>query len=158
MTPEVLIAIARLLAKVGTLDMPLQDELRKALSSAYYALFHALCNCVADQWIGAHMELRGSDAWIQAYRILEHGKTKAACIKACRSMMFSKDLIFVAEIFLDLLRARHRADYDPGSYFSLTETIVFINAAEEAIQKLMNVDQKERIAFLAYLAFPHRKD
>ena len=93
MNPEMLIMIARLMARIDSSEMPINDELRKAISCAYYALFHALCNCVADQWIGFDEELRGSDAWTQAYRLLEHGKIKAACIKVCRSDRFPEYLM-----------------------------------------------------------------
>ena len=99
MNPEMLIMIARLLARIDSSETPINDELRKAISCAYYALFHALCNCVADQWVGMDEALRDSDAWVQAYRLLEHGKTKAACIKICSRKSFPKDLIDVAQVF-----------------------------------------------------------
>ena len=88
MNPVTLILISRQLAKIGLDETPLDDELRKAISCAYYALFHALCNCVADHWVGMDEAMRDSDAWVQAYRLLEHGKTKAACIKICNRKSF----------------------------------------------------------------------
>ena len=158
MNPETLIWIARHLARIDSSEMPINDELRKAISCAYYALFHALCNCVADQWTGFDKELRGSDAWVQAYRLLEHGKIKAACIKVCSSEIFSEDLKDVAQVFLIVLSMRHGADYNPRSLISLKEAVETINTVEEAIRKLMNADAKDRMAFISFLAFPHRKD
>ena len=158
MNPEILILIARQLAKIGLDETPLDDELRKAISCAYYALFHALCNCVADQWVGMDEALRDSDAWVQAYRLLEHGKTKAACIKISNSNNFSEDLIAVAQVFMVIQSMRHRADYDPKSRFSIIETVNAIDLVEGAIRKLMNADAIDRMAFISFLAFPHRKN
>ena len=158
MNPEMLIMIARLMARIDSSEMPINDELRKAISCAYYALFHALCNCVADQWVGMDEALRDSDAWVQAYRLLEHGKIKAACIKICSRKSFPKDLIDVAQVFLVILSMRHRADYDPKSRFSIIEAVDAIDLVEGAIRKLMNADANDRMAFISFLAFPHRKD
>ena len=158
MNPETLIWIARLLARIDSSETPINDELRKAISCAYYALFHALCNCVAEQWIGFDEELRGSDAWVLAYRLLEHGKIKAACIKISNSKIIPQELKTVAQVFLIVQSMRHRADYDPRSRFSLVGTLEAINSVEEAIRKLMNADANDRMAFISFLAFPHRKD
>ena len=158
MSPETLIWIARLLARIDSSETPINDELRKAISCAYYALFHALCNCVADQWTGFDEELRGSDAWVLAYRLLEHGKIKPACFKISNSENFPPELKTVAQVFLILQPMRHRADYDPRSLFSLEETVEAIDSVEEAIRNLMNADANDRMAFISFLAFPHRKD
>ena len=158
MNPEMLIMIARLLARIDSSETPNNDELRKAISCAYYALFHALCNCVAEQWVGFDEELRGSDAWVLAYRLLEHGKVKAGCIKISNSKNFPQELKTVAQVFLIVQSMRHRADYDPRSHFSLVGTLEAINSVEEAIRKLMNADANDRMAFISFLAFPHRKD
>ena len=53
---------------------------------------------------------------------------------------------------------RHGADYNPRSLISLKEAVETINTVEEAIRKLMNADAKDRMAFISFLAFPHRKD
>ena len=158
MNTETLIWIARQLARIDSSETPINDELRKAISCAYYALFHALCNCVADQWTGLDQQLKGSDAWVQAYRLLEHGKIKNACIKICSSKRFPEDLIAMAQVFMIVQSMRLRADYDPMSIFSLDETIDTIDLVEEAIRKLRNADANDRMAFISFLAFPHRKD
>ena len=158
MNTDILIAIARQLVKIDTSEMPHQDELRKAIGIACYALFHALCHCVADPWVGADDDLRGNDAWVQAYRLLEHGKIKAACIKILNVKNYPKELKYIARIFKEMQRLRHLADYDPNSRFSRSEAIEAIYAVEEAIRKLMNADKNDRLAFVTFLAFPHRKD
>lgn len=153
-----LIAIAKLLAKVGSLEIPNQDELRISLSSAYYALFHAICHCVADQWVGEISDMRGTVVWAQAYRILEHGKTRSACKKICKILYFSKELKYFAEIFIYMQHLRFLADYDPSAEFSVEETIEAIEKAELAIQKLLNANELDRLEFVTFLALPQRRN
>lgn len=56
MNPRHLIRIARQLASgvvSGSRGRPRQAELRRAMSAAYYALFHALAYCCADRLAGS---------------------------------------------------------------------------------------------------------
>ena len=56
MNPDDLIRIARYLASTGTginAGRPSQADLRRAVSTTYYALFHALAQCCANTLIGA---------------------------------------------------------------------------------------------------------
>ncbi len=54
---------------------PSQANLRRAVSTAYYAVFHCLADAAANLFVGRS---RGS-AWPRVYRALEHGKAKSAC-------------------------------------------------------------------------------
>ena len=153
-----LIGHAKRTVKHGGASRPRQTELKRAVSAAYYALFHALCQYIADLWVGTKPDSRGKDAWQQAYRTLEHGKTRAACLRIQDSKKFTQLLRYVADIFLELQRARHRADYDPLSRFSRTKAVRYIEMAEFAIQFLKDADKIDRLAFVTYLAIPHRKD
>ena len=78
---EQLIAIARLLAESPrhgeARGRPQQARLRKAISAAYYAVFHALANSNADTLIGASPQFRSLPAWTQTYRALGHGFAKS---------------------------------------------------------------------------------
>ena len=56
MNPDDLIRIARYLASTGTgvgIGRPSRADLRRAVSTTYYALFHALAECCANTLIGA---------------------------------------------------------------------------------------------------------
>jgi uncharacterized protein (UPF0332 family) len=53
--------------------------LRRAESSAYYALFHCLARECADLLIGGNNAKRSDEAWRQVYRALEHGIAKDRC-------------------------------------------------------------------------------
>ena len=47
-----------------------QVNLRRAISAAYYALFHAVCEVFAESVVGDGKELKR--AWLQTYRSLNH--------------------------------------------------------------------------------------
>ena len=74
LNPRDLMATARGLAEGGP-RRPSQANLRRAVGTAYYALFHCLAGTAADLLIGGNR----SEAWHQVYRALEHGSAKSAC-------------------------------------------------------------------------------
>lgn len=73
-----LIALASRLASASP-NKPRQADLRCAVSTAYYALFHAMAKNVADNMAGAAKRNRSEQAWAQAYRGLQHGDARTAC-------------------------------------------------------------------------------
>ena len=76
MNPRDLIRISRQLASGavgGSRGRPRQAELRRAVSAAYYALFHSLALCCAERLAGSSRASRRDQSWIQTYRALEHG-------------------------------------------------------------------------------------
>ncbi|HTX37316.1 MAG TPA: hypothetical protein VME43_19950, partial [Bryobacteraceae bacterium] len=96
-----------LLAQAGHLAQldrtrPKQVNLRRAISAAYYAMFHLLISSAVNNW---RIERQRADLG----RAFQHGTMKGAC----RSMVSpSPDLKIVAKTFIDLQQNRHRADYD----------------------------------------------
>ena len=81
MQPLDLIASARRLAGKGKMGPPRQSDLKRAMSTAYYAMFHALCRNCADSFIGKTRAFRSQPARRQAYRAAEHGFAKSQCMK-----------------------------------------------------------------------------
>ena len=51
----------------------------RAVSASYYALFHTLARCVADELVGRTLAHRSQPAWRQVYRSLEHGFARSQC-------------------------------------------------------------------------------
>ena len=51
--------------------------LRRAVSTAYYAMFHALAASNADALMGTPNDELTTDAWVQIYRGLNHNQTRA---------------------------------------------------------------------------------
>ncbi len=78
--PEGLIATARKLCARVDGKPPTQADLRRALSTAYYAQFHALSRICADTLAGVeHDANRNNDACDESYRGLIHGIVVEAC-------------------------------------------------------------------------------
>ena len=53
--------------------------LRRAVSTNYYAIFHTICNTVADLWVGEDEISLRSIAWKNIYRAVNHGTVMSAC-------------------------------------------------------------------------------
>ena len=154
MTPGDLIAQARRLAKASP-RRPRDVDLRRAVSAAYYALFHAVALSGADLLIGTVGAQRSEKAWRQVYRALQHGDAKSRCEALPAS--FGQDLKDVADSFVTLQRLRHAADYDPIAAFTRGDAQSHILSSEDSIRKLRASPLKDRRAFLVWLLFPNRK-
>lgn len=102
--------------------LPKEVQLRRAVSAAYYALFHLLSSAVAEQMSpDSPVGLRG-----RTQRALEHGQMATAAKNFSASgkppLNLPKDIGFselisprlanVAQSFVDLQEARYLADYD----------------------------------------------
>ncbi|MGH6719850.1 MAG: hypothetical protein ACREER_11070 [Alphaproteobacteria bacterium] len=143
-----LIATERLLA-IASPRRPKQAELRRAISTAYYALFHAMARDAADLLIGTKRG-RSEEAWTQVYRALQHGPAKEACQRA-RKLGFPAAIRACADAFVELQQARHEADYDPNQRFARAAAQARINSAEQAIHDLARAPRTDRKAFAVLL-------
>ena len=153
-----LIALARLLANAPELGerrgRPQQVQLRKAISAAYYAMFHALAGSNADTLIGAGPQFRRLPAWTQTYRALEHGLARQ---QINRGMInFTPAIQDFGNAFVALQVARHKADYDPNAVSGRGEALRLIALAEAMITSFINADPTERKVFAAHVLFRTR--
>jgi uncharacterized protein (UPF0332 family) len=101
-----------------------QANMRRAISTAYYALFHFLIEDACGNWIRS--EQRSKLA-----RMFDHRRMAEASrgrIKEYKASPGASELLIysVAEAFLQLQEQRHHADYD------LSDTVV-LDDVEEAI-------------------------
>ena len=138
-----LITSSRLLA--ATLNPnapPLQDSLRRAVSTAYYALFHALASSNADCLVGTLHDPLSEHAWSRVYRGLNHNAARRSLLQD--SGLFSPQIKQFASAFAQLQDLRHQADYDPNKIFTLDEVLDWIDLAEAAIESFMQADPDER--------------
>lgn len=111
---------------------PKQASLRRAISAAYYALFHLLVGEVVAKWGGANRArlARGCD----------HGRMKEAARKI-RSEAFTGvdrrvagNLRKVAAAFVLLQERRHLADYDYLKKWSRAEVLEDLAMIAEAFE------------------------
>ena len=151
MKPLELIEAARVLTE-SVPGRPTQARLRRAVSTAYYAVFHCLAATAADLFIGP---TRGP-AWHRAYRALEHGRARSACQE--RTMWgLPVEVHDFAQAFVALQKARQQADYalDTDDYQE-SDVLAYIASAELAIAQFEKADIEARRSFAAQALFRQR--
>lgn len=156
MNPQDLLRIAEGLASGALGDgrgRPRQAELRRAISAAYYALFHTLALCGANTLVGATHANRGQSEWIQVYRALEHGYARNQCNNRAAMSRFSLEIRRFGQLFVRMQQERQAADYDPNASFSRPEAIEFVSEASRIIAEFENADTTDRRAFAVFVLF-----
>ena len=148
-----LLSTARLLA-VASPRKPKQADLRRAISTAYYALFHALAADAANLLVG-QLGRASKLAWAQTYRALDHGVMKSACAHVQPSR-FPATICAAAGAFLILQQLRHDADYDPMLRFTRAEALEAITMSEKAILGVLSCETMDRRALAVLLLLKRR--
>jgi uncharacterized protein (UPF0332 family) len=154
MKPHDLIKSAKVLLKAEK-GKPSQVNLRRSISTAYYAMFHCLARQSADLLVGVGASGKSKPAWRQVYRALEH---KAAS-NACKDNIINKfpdSITDFANLFIAMQEKRHSADYDPFVSFTRSEVIQDIATIELAISNFEKESTKDRRAFCAFILFKKR--
>ncbi len=133
---------------------PRQAFLKRAISTAYYAMFHCLCATGADCLVGASR--RNAKAWLQIYRAFDHGTIKRQCRNQGTISQSPESTRNFGEKILELQEARHQADYNPASRYTLRQARNYVNAARKAINKLSNASKQDRTNFAVGNLLRHR--
>lgn len=160
MRPDHLIDQAKHLAERSS-GKPRQADLRRAVSAAYYAVFHALCRTCADMMVGVG-RLRNHPTWAHVYRSVQHGEAKTRCsnlaplAKLLEPAPLDRNIRRFAGAFASLQEQRHRADYDPHASFTRSEVLTFVASANEAVGSLERASKEARRAFAYHMLFKPR--
>ena len=123
---------------------PPPAAIRRAISTAYYAAFHALAATNAHALIGFPQDQLTADAWTRAYRRLDHNQAKTQL--QYNRPNFSVNAQVFADLFCDLQNERHNADYNPSATFTLQTATTWLNNAEDAINDYLQTTLSERTA------------
>ena len=146
MDPLEFIKVSRLLVS----DQPSQEALRRALSTAYYTMFHALAESNANLLEGSRNPAN-QDRWTTVYRSLRHARVEN--MLHGWPHLFSPSVRDFADLIANMKRQRENADYNPEALFSPQEVANRINQAEQAIASFMSASPEERtLAAMATLA------
>jgi len=147
--PDELLDLADELAKPGSVASE-QVRFRRAVSSAYYALFHLL-TWEASSVYSQEPEVRRNLCRTYTHtQIKEVSKriVKGEWPKALRSTnirpVWSKELEKMSRSFVELQEFRHKADYDLNHIFQHAEVIALIKKARDAFmdwQMIKNTDE-----------------
>lgn len=136
MKPDDLLDLARGLARREA-GRPKSVSLRRAASSAYYAVFHALCAVCAGSLVGE----RSWRHYTPLYRSLDHKRA----LDGLRGG--GPRLSVVARAFKSLQDKRHEADYSPEPFsLNRADTLDLIEVASQAIDALEALTTDERLA------------
>jgi hypothetical protein len=125
-------------------------SLKRAVSTAYYALFHQLADLCGRELIG-----RPSNAtWVNyrlIYRTLDHGNARKILDPKRTGVSQDSDIRLIGLAFSNLQRERHIADYDPESTLSRSDTVELIEQAKRAIAALRTLSAAKRKTLAAQL-------
>jgi uncharacterized protein (UPF0332 family) len=156
---------SELLKQAGTLAnleqrRPKDASIRRAISTAYYALFHFLLEEATGILVGASQNDRQIRHLLS--RCFVHGKMANACERivglvkqqqtppssaygpfARLILNQANDLQVVAKNFKDLQERRHRADYDLRHRYTKTQALRCIADVEEAMRALKRIRNAE---------------
>ncbi len=160
MTPDDLIEVARVLVPEGP-GRPAQARLRRAVSTAYYAVFHALARNAADMLSGRAGYSRGDAAWFRVNRAVDHGFAAGQCGRdgGKRNALnnFPADIRAFARIFVELQEHRHLADYALNARFDKAAVLNDIRQAQRAVALIERAPEPDRRAFAAHVLFRERR-
>jgi len=132
---------------------PRQTNVKRSVSTAYYALFHTLAKFCADTLIGTNARSRG--AWQQVYRALDHNFAKNACQNGNISR-FPREIQDFANAFVTLQSKRHSADYDPFARVYKSDALTNLANAEVVIKGFNKAPLRHRKAFAAWVLLKQR--
>jgi uncharacterized protein (UPF0332 family) len=141
-----LLDLADQLAREGARSSALR---RRAVSTAYYAVFHALAKSCANILLPSVD--RGSEVYERVYRALDHGTLKKAFPKDRKSLRNIGDLV------VRLQSERNRADYlPPRSVFTREEVRVLVDQARAAVGEIEHLGDDDRADLATWLLFKSR--
>ena len=124
--------------------------LKRAVSTAYYAMFHALCVSNADTLVGASQSEDELDLWVQAYRALHHRPAKDR-LASYRRHGPTHEIRDFANVFGSLQANRLDADYNPVSVFTRSQVVRLIDGAEAVTDAFGNVTARRRRLLATHL-------
>ena len=143
-----------------------QANRRRAISTAYYAVFHFLLTAVADEFVGK--QKRRSALYALVYRSIDHNDLKSICEVVGRNQIpekykkyapsngFGPNITEFATLALELREKRHSADYDPSHWVKIADARKAISAARSAMLRFSKAGLFRRKAFLTLLVFKPR--
>ena len=134
---------------------PKHTSLRRSVSTAYYALFHA----VAERCAATLITFGGSDwdTYTLVYRALDHATVKRVLRDDPLGKVFGSQIASIGAVFLQLQEARITADYDPRPFgYGKSEVLELIAQARNASQQMRALPEKESRRLAAHFIAKRR--
>jgi uncharacterized protein (UPF0332 family) len=142
-----------------------QTDLRRAVSAAYYGVFHFALTAAADMVVGVGN--RSTARYALVYRSVDHLRLRALCTQLSGTSPHPAlqpyeppgtfgPIADFARVTGNLYEQRILADYDPSSNLTTNEVTVAISDAREAIKWFKQAAVEQQEAFLILLLFKPR--
>lgn len=151
MTPDDLIEVARWLAEDAKTGSAKPAFRRRSVSTSYYAVFQALAELCADEFIVD----RTAAEWEIVFRAMDHSQARNALQNVARE---SGDLSLgkISGTFVDLQADRHDADYNPSREFTALEADGWVDLAFDTIDEIARLPPSTRRMLAVRLMFKVR--
>ena len=160
--------IAEFLASRADSRRPREAALRRAVSTAYYALFQALCEMCAVTLVGWKQPWA---AFTPVFRAIDHGRTLSVLSERGpgRTHPLGSGVESIGLAFRELQTAREWADYNPEHHpeprrvaenvaFSRAEALALVAVARAAVSELDSLDADARLRLAILLVTRSRKE
>lgn len=145
---ERLLVLAQTLAEDGAHSLTLK---RRAVSTAYYAVFHALAKLCADEFL----EDSRSREYERMYRALDHGTLKNAFNSAPLNQI--PEIKKIGNRAVELQSERVRSDYLPSQrLYTKNQCLDLVNSARIAVGSLGRLSAEQRKTLAVHLLFKNR--
>lgn len=154
--------LLKLARRLGALEKskPRQSSLRRAVSTAYYSVFHLLIQESAQQMAPA----TPANLREQVTRAFDHSTMRQVCVAFSGTSQIPKsiqgllnepiepELKSLAKLFVDLQTQRHDADYNVNAKFTRLEVLALIRRARRTVGDWKNGEKSgNRKVFLTAL-------
>jgi uncharacterized protein (UPF0332 family) len=148
---ERLLALAEELAEKSSRSPTLR---RRAVSTAYYALFHALAELCARELLGSETSRR-SNEYVRIYRSLDHGTLNKAFLAP--PLKGIPALQKIGNRVARLQSERIRSDYLPQQALYTTEqSIDLVKSARAVLLSIAELSHGDRRSLAVHLLFKNR--
>lgn len=145
-----LLSLAEQLTEEGEWSSALR---RRAISTAYYAVFHQIARVCAETLLNGVEQ--SSDDYARIYRALDHGPLKSGWQNQKSPLNQIDSLKKIGDLVAPLQSERIRADYLPPlpHPFSYRETRKIVQQAQRAVEALVALTLDERRVLVLGLLF-----
>ena len=124
---------------------PSREAVHRAISTAYYAVFHAINTVNADVQHGVPTNAATARGWTSTYRRMRHN----FATQSLGQLLFhlSQNARSLANYFTNLKTARETADYDPNRALTSGDANYWIGEARAALVTLQAMTAADRRTF-----------
>ena len=148
---ESLLALAEQLAETSGKSLTLK---RRAVSTAYYAVFHALAQLCADELLGYSSD-RQSKEYERIYRSLEHGTLKKVFKEEPLRRVAALEKI--GNRVAELQSERIRSDYLPSrALYTRDQCLDLVRSAKSVVRSIAALSTADRKTLAVFLLFRTR--